>query len=87
MSHLSRKHKYSTALHVSGAYCLPSVPSESQFSVTESHSGEGADDDGHEEDLLDPAQMKSLYMINLSMFFMKLQAKHLIPSSTVHSYS
>lgn len=49
-SHLSRKHKYSTALHVSGAYCLPSFPSGSQFSVAESHSDEVPDDDGPEED-------------------------------------
>lgn len=27
--------------------------------------------------------MKNVYMRNLSMFYMKLQAKHLIPSSTV----
>lgn len=70
-------------MHVSGAYCLPSFPSGSQFSVAESHSDEVADDDGPEEDILDPAQMKSVYMRNLSMFCMKLQAKHLIPSSTV----
>lgn len=87
-SHLSRKHKNSTALHVSGAYCLPSVSSESQFSVAESHSDERAndvvtDDDGPEEDMLDPSQIKSLYIKNLSMFYMKLQAKYLIPSSTI----
>lgn len=82
-AHLSRKHKNPTALHVSGAYCPPSVPSESQSSVAEREADEGSADDEPEADVPDLAQMKSLYMRNLCMFYMKLQAKQLIPSSTV----
>lgn len=42
-SHLSRKHKYSTASHVFTVFLQFVV---SQFSVAERHSDEGADDDG-----------------------------------------
>lgn len=82
-AHLSRKHKNPTDLHVSGAYCPPSVPSESQSSVAESQADEGSADDEPEADVPDLAQMKSLYIRNLCMFYMKLQAKQLIPSSTI----
>lgn len=65
IAHSSRKHKHSTAVHVSGSECLPSVPSEVQSPVAESQSDEGSRDDVPEEDVLDIAQMKSLYMKNL----------------------
>lgn len=35
------------------------------------------------EDILDPDEMKGQYMRNLSMFYIKLQAKYLVPSSTI----
>ena len=84
-AHLSRKHQNPTALHLSGAYCPLSVPSESQSSVAESQPDEGSAVDEPEADVPDLAQMKSLYMRNLCMFYMKLQAKQLIPSSTIQS--
>lgn len=77
------KHKNLTALHVSSSYCPASVPSESQSSVAESRADEGSVDDEPEADVPDLSQMKSLYMRNMCMFYMKLQAKQLIPSSTI----
>lgn len=58
-------------LHVSNY----SVHSESLFSVDLIYEGL--------EDILNPAVMISLYITKLCMFYIRLQAKYLIPSSTI----
>lgn len=80
-AHISRKHKNATSVQVSAMYFVHSVPSQSS-DVAQSQSDASMVHD-ETEDTLDPADMKGLYMRNLCMFYMKLQAKYLVPSSTI----
>lgn len=58
------------------------MPSQSS-DVVERQADEGMNNqDGDPGDLSDP-DVKVLYMRNLCLFYMRLQAKYLIPSSTV----
>lgn len=79
-AHISRKHKNATSVQVSTMHFVHSVPS--QASVAESQLDVSFVHD-EPEDTLDPADMKGLYMRNVCMFYMKLQAKYLVPSSTI----
>ncbi len=78
-AHISRNHKKAASVHVSAMYLVDSVPSQS-FDIAQSPSDVSIDEP---EDILDPPDMKGLYMRNLCMFYMKLQAKYLVPSSTI----
>ena len=80
-AHISRKHKNDTYIQVSAMHFVHSVASQS-FDVGQSLSEECIVHDEPAE-APDPAQMKDLYMRNLCMFYMKLQAKDLVRSSTI----
>ena len=78
-THIHRKHKHATDVHVSVAL-RHSVPSQSSDVIESQSDGDQVDEP---EEILAPADMKGLYMRNLCLFYMKLQAKYLIPASTI----
>lgn len=79
-SHISRIHKHATAGQVSATCSVELVSTEPTFDVMESGPAESVPES---VDMPDDIDLRALYTKNLCMFYMKLQAKHLIPSSTI----
>ena len=76
-AHISRKHKSAASAQVSAIHFVHSVSSQSS-DVAESQLDESIVHD-EPEDTLDQADMKGLFMRNLCLFYMQLQAKYLLP--------
>lgn len=78
---MSRVHKRETELYATHTY---SAQSES---IEDSAGVESDIDVGHGasgfDNMPDDREMRALYLKNLCMFYVQLQAKYLIPSSTI----
>ncbi|KAA0701610.1 hypothetical protein E1301_Tti022476 [Triplophysa tibetana] len=77
-AHVSRKHRTSTFAQLWIMDTLSEQPSSAFFDVTEDEV-----DESEFTDSLTKCNAKSLYMNNLCLFYMQLQAKYLVPSSTI----
>ncbi|KAA0721578.1 hypothetical protein E1301_Tti023627 [Triplophysa tibetana] len=77
-AHVSRKHRTSTFAQLRIMDTLSEQPSSAFFDVTEDEV-----DEREFTDSLTKCNAKSLYMKNLCLFYMQLQAKYLVPSSTI----
>lgn len=75
-SHISRTHRHETDVNTSFTY---SEPSESLQIGPESAMNESKS----QPQVTETADIKSLYIRNLCLFYMQLQAKYLVPSSTI----
>lgn len=78
-AHVSRNHKHVAAMDVRVTSSEPSVASQSNVIETEAEMSHG----GNEPEVIAETDMRALYMKNLCMFYMALQAKYLVPSTTI----
>ena len=77
-SHVSRTHKHEI-VNTQVTYSELSVSSQIEPNETET----GMDQSENQSQVLEEIDIRSLYMKNLCLFYMQLQAKYLVPSSTI----
>lgn len=76
-SHVSRTHKHDTDVNCRVPDSKPSVSSQIEPNET------GIDQSEDQSQVTEVIDITSLYMRNLCLFYMQLQAKYLIPLSTI----
>lgn len=78
-SHVARTHRHETDVNTRVTYSEPSVSSQIESNETET----GMDLSKNQSQVTEDIDISSLYKRNLCLFYMQLQAKYLVPSSTI----
>ena len=78
-AHVSRTHRHESDVNTRVTYSEPSASSQIVPTETETRMAQSESQSQVRED----TDLKSLYMRSLCLFYMHLQAKYLVPSSTI----
>lgn len=78
-THVSRTHRHETDVNIKVTYPEPSVSSQIEPNETEM----GMDQSENQSQVTEDIDIRSLDIRHLCLFYMQLQAKYLVPSSTI----